>query len=254
MKCIGVLGLCLLTGWLAFGQQLKFETPELLPEIINSEAEELQPVFNRELHRLYFVREGHPDNVDKGEREDQDIWVAYLDSSGNWISVEACENLNNKENNGIFGFSNDYKTAFLLNAYLKKKHHITKGVAVADWKGKDWHKRPETLEIHEFELNGDHYSFYLGHKDDVLIISEMGDDTEGLEDLYISLKADDGNWSKPMHMGDNINSTGYEMSPFLTEFFRNDTGQGVGCSAGRKRHNDLDGPRRIIGLVGGRGA
>ena len=43
-----------------------------------------------------------------------------------------------------------------------------------------------------------------------------GPDSRGREDLYISLKNEKGGWTKPKNMGSTINSTGFEMSPFLS--------------------------------------
>jgi outer membrane protein OmpA-like peptidoglycan-associated protein len=47
-----------------------------------------------------------------------------------------------------------------------------------------------------------------------------GDNSKGQEDLYYSLNTN-GVWSTPKHLGDVINSTGYEISPFLSK--ANDT-------------------------------
>jgi hypothetical protein len=45
------------------------------------------------------------------------------------------------------------------------------------------------------------------------MVSENG---KGKEDLHISLKEGDSCWSTPKSLGENVNSEGYEMSPFLT--------------------------------------
>ena len=50
----------------------------------------------------------------------------------------------------------------------------------------------------------------------VMIVSMNGPDSRGREDLYISLKNERGEWTKPVNMGSTINSDGFEMSPFLS--------------------------------------
>jgi outer membrane protein OmpA-like peptidoglycan-associated protein len=40
--------------------------------------------------------------------------------------------------------------------------------------------------------------------------------SEGHEDLFVSLKSEDGRWRDPIYLGDVVNSEGYETSPFLT--------------------------------------
>jgi OOP family OmpA-OmpF porin len=210
-----------------------FREPIPLPDIINSSAEEIQPIFDKDSSHLYFVRSFHPENTDKGETGDQDIWVAEHDAEGNWISVHAMDYFNNEENNGVFGISNDSKTIYLLNAYLKRKKALHKGVSTAIKKGDEWEHRPHTLKIEDFELHGEHYSFHISPKEDVMVIAEEGENSLGEEDLYVSKLGDDGVWNKPIHLGPKVNSTGYEMSPFLspnedTLYFSSNGHEGLG--------------------------
>jgi outer membrane protein OmpA-like peptidoglycan-associated protein len=41
--------------------------------------------------------------------------------------------------------------------------------------------------------------------------------TKGQEDLYVSKRETDGSWGEPIHLGGNINTSGYEISPYLSE-------------------------------------
>ncbi|HQJ76141.1 MAG TPA: OmpA family protein [Bacteroidota bacterium] len=55
----------------------------------------------------------------------------------------------------------------------------------------------------------------------------------GNSDLWITFKDNEGNWSKPQNLGPNINTSGQEMSPFLsldnkTLYFSSNSGPGVG--------------------------
>jgi WD40-like Beta Propeller Repeat len=68
----------------------------------------------------------------------------------------------------------------------------------------------EGLEPDEF------LGVYVTSDQTAMIISMNGMDSKGKEDLYISLKNERGGWSKPKNMGSTINTTGFEMSPFLS--------------------------------------
>jgi len=57
---------------------------------------------------------------------------------------------------------------------------------------------------------------YVSPDQTIMIISMNGPDSRGREDLYISLKNEKGEWTKPKNMGATINSSGFEMSPFLS--------------------------------------
>jgi len=55
----------------------------------------------------------------------------------------------------------------------------------------------------------------------------------GEEDLYISLKSEDGQWTIPENLGATVNTRGFEISPFLSEdgktlFFASDGHSGYG--------------------------
>ena len=55
---------------------------------------------------------------------------------------------------------------------------------------------------------------------DVIVISYAGPKSLGEEDLYVSLKQNE-KWTAPIHLGSKINSSGFEISPFLSK--ENDT-------------------------------
>lgn len=211
---------------------LIFSPPVALSLSINSEFEESIPVFSRDSSKLYFIRTYHPENVG-GAEGDQDIWVSQLDSEGNWSPAKNLSSLNNKENNGVFGINESETTIYLLNAYLKKKNHFEKGVAIADRRGNEWETKPQTLPIPNLKIEGDFYGFHVNSKETVLLISNRGVGTLGEEDLYVSIKDSSGNWGSPIHLGPQINTKGYEMSPYLTPgldtlYFSSDGHEGYG--------------------------
>ena len=55
----------------------------------------------------------------------------------------------------------------------------------------------------------------MAPSEDVLLISMDSQHSKGQEDLYVSVKEND-QWSKPQHLGDVINTGGYEIAPFLS--------------------------------------
>lgn len=209
--------ICLLTKELN-GQKLSnsllFSDPVTMSLAINSQYEESMPVLAKDSSKLYFVRTFHPDNAG-GEDGDQDIWVSTR-IDGQWTTAINVEDLNNEENNGAFGINQNDSIIYLLNAYLKHKRTIEKGVVIASKKNGEWTTKSETLPIPDLEINGDYYGFHVNSEETVLLISNKGQGSLGEEDLYVSLKDSSGNWGSPIHLGPKINSKGYEMSPFLS--------------------------------------
>jgi outer membrane protein OmpA-like peptidoglycan-associated protein len=189
----------------------------VLPGAINTEYEESLPIFSSDSSKLYFVRTFDPRS--KGGKLDQDIWVSFKDESDGYSEGKQVASLNSKYNNAVVGLSKDGLTLYLLNVYDGKKD-LEKGISVTHHKGKDSWSKPEKLEIPNLKIEGDYYGFHINQNEDVLLISHKGLNTLGEEDLYVSLKTN-GNWSEPENLGSVINTTGFEMSPFLSP--NNDT-------------------------------
>lgn len=210
-------GILLTTVALAFSlngvaQFWDFSNPEKLRGTVNTEiSEEGIPILSSDLSTLYFVRTF--DEANTGGKLDQDIWKSVRQEDGSYTKTENVSALNNKLNNAVVGMSSDGNTLFLLNAYEGKKD-LEKGISFVKRKGDGW-SAPQPLEIPGLDIENEFYQFHVSEKEDVIIICFMGENTLGNEDLYFSEKKG-GVWSKPLHMGNTINSTGFEISPFLS--------------------------------------
>ncbi len=200
----------------AFSQVSEFnwENPVKLGPEINSDAYEALLVFSKDSAELFFVREGHAENI--GGVEDQDIWSAKHNGHLHWDAPIDFKTFNNKDYNAVVGISMDGQTVYLYNAYVKKKNQLDRGIAVSTKKDGKW-STPQKLEIKDFHLEGEHFGFYVNMQETYIMISCECEGTKGQEDLYVSKKETDGSWGKPIHLGSNINTAGYEISLYLSE-------------------------------------
>lgn len=194
--------------------ELIWLTPEKLPSNINSEGEEALLIFSRDSSTLFFVRQFHPENT--GGNDDQDIWFTKRNEDGSYQPAKNLKSLNNKDFNAVVGNSLDGNTIYLYNAYVKKKSQLDRGIAISQ-KKKEGFSSPTKLEITNFKLEGEHFGFYVNPQETVILISYQGKNSLGEEDLYVSLKQSDGSWGEPIHLGNIVNTSGYEISPFLSE-------------------------------------
>jgi hypothetical protein len=215
-KKIALLAVLATVGMNATAQFWDVTAPQRLGGTVNSPAEESMPVFSKDSSILYFTRTYDANNT--GGEFDQDIWFSKRDASGNYTNCEKVKGLNNNFNNAVLGLSRDGNTAYLLNAYGGKKD-TEKGIATSVQKGSGW-ESPKKLEIPGLDIEGDFYGFHVNDAENVIIISYKGPNSVGAEDLYVSTKSG-STWSAPVHMGNVINSTGFEISPFLNS--RQDT-------------------------------
>lgn len=196
----------------SWGQFWRTSDPVKLGGTINSEAEESMPVFSKDSSMLYFVRTF--DSANSGDANDQDIWVSTKDANGGYVDAKPVKELNNKFNNAVLSINPKGDRMYVLNAYEGKKD-MEKGIAMSEYKNGSW-SAPVKLEIPGLDIDGDFYGFHVNGSEDVIIISYKGPGSVGEEDLYVTTKTG-GVWSAPMHMGSTINSTGFEISPFLSK-------------------------------------
>lgn len=189
-----------------------FDGVKKLPGSVNSELEESIPVFSKDSSILYFIRSF--DEKNKGGKLDQDIWVSTRQSDGSYSDCKNLGSLNTKYNNGVVDISRDGGSLYLLDTYEGKKD-LVKGIAVSRKRGYDW-EAPVRIEIPTLDIEGDYYGFHVNDDETIMLISYKGPSTLGEEDLYVSVKSGFG-WSAPTNLGADINTTGFEMSPFLSK-------------------------------------
>lgn len=198
-------------GLHATAQLYEFTDPMRLPGSINSSAEETNPVLSPDGQSIYFVRTLDVKNV--GGIADQDCWVSRFNGS-EWSVGKAMVPFNNKLNNAVVALVEDSTASriYLLSTYTSEKD-FRKGLTVSIKKDSVW-SAPAKVAIPDLDIDGKYVSYFLSQKEDVLVFSYEGSDSEGEEDLYVATKTSDG-WNSPEHMGSVINTPGFEISPFL---------------------------------------
>jgi outer membrane protein OmpA-like peptidoglycan-associated protein len=191
--------------------EFSFISSEKLSEKINSEFEETAPVFDRKGQILYFTRSLHPKNKG-GTFGGQDIWLSQK-TGLNWGEPSNdLKQVNNKVNNSVIGISTNGDTLYLLSTY-EKKLSMQKGFSLCQNVNSQLDD-PIKIDISGLNIKGEVYSGFVPYSGDFLVISMEGRNSLGQEDLYISIK-ESNVWSKPIWLGDKINSDGFEISPYL---------------------------------------
>jgi hypothetical protein len=101
-----------------------------------------------------------------------------------------------------------------LNSYEGKKD-LVKGLSTSILRDNKW-QTPAEISIPTLDIEGEFYTFNVSESEDVLILSFKGPNSLGEEDLYVSTKQN-GSWTAPQHMGNVINTAGFETTPFLSK-------------------------------------
>jgi hypothetical protein len=193
----------------AFGQQLEFSDAEKLAPSVNSGAEESMPLLSPDGSRLYFTRALYDEN-EGGFYGGQDIWIS--ERSGNaWSTASNRLSINSRDNNVVIGVDKDGKTLYFIDASHAKRMN---GIYLTRLNGSKMSK-PELIPIPGIG-NLDFIGFYMSPDHDVLFISMKASDSIGAEDLYYTTKDAGGSWLPPRSLGATVNTTGYEIAPFLS--------------------------------------
>ncbi|HMI66066.1 MAG TPA: hypothetical protein VK517_08530 [Cyclobacteriaceae bacterium] len=193
-------------------QDLVFRSVNKLPAYINSSAEEVSPLVSPDGKSLYFVRVLSPENTG-GRFSGADVWVSHYDSTRSTWSKPSNKSdvFNDKANNAVVGIGNHSDIIYQLNASATKK---VRGIYFSTRNSNSW-TQPELISI-PFLTTEEYLGAYVSPDFDVMLLSMKDADSKGQEDLYVSLRNTNGEWSKPLNLGSVINTPGFEISPFLT--------------------------------------
>lgn len=204
-------------AWSSQAQDFYFQPPTVLSDTINSRAEESYPIYSARDSTLYFVRTLYSANIG-GMQAGQDIWYTKRLPNGTWsLPTNELDQLNNRNNNAVVGISKTGNTLYLLNSYQAGDANQP-GMAFSFNQTSGW-LAPNDVKIPKLANKiGNYYGIFVSSSEDVAILSMQQEDAVGQEDLYVTFKDSfSGDWSDPMHLGDTVNTEGYEMSPFLSE-------------------------------------
>lgn len=187
---------------------------ENLGSQINSELGELAPIVSADGRTLYFTRENSEQKNKKKHIIYQKIFVSNLLSDNNWtLSRNLGEAVNLNNYNSATSVSGDNKSLYVINV-LNPDGTFSKGLSKSIKTGSNWNK-PKEIKIQDY-YNLDEFSeFSMSADEQTLILGVERKISFGKKDLYVSFKLADGTFSKPLNMGDKINTVKDEGMPFL---------------------------------------
>ncbi|MCO6175441.1 OmpA family protein [Flavobacterium sp. NRK F10] len=187
---------------------------EKLPEFISSkEYEETNPVISADGQYLYVDRKDCDLNL--GGNKD-DIWYSVKDEQGNWTALKNMgKPLNNEDYNFVISSSPDNNMLLLGNRYTEDGKAAGSGVSVSRKTAAGW-EIPKSMTIKDYANVNMYVGYFLANDNKHLIMSvERKDQGLGKKDLYVSFLEGENLWSKPVHLGNVVNTFEDETNPFL---------------------------------------
>lgn len=186
--------------------------PENPGKNVNSVYSELFPVISAQGDILYFTRSEHPSN--KGINRRNDIWFSKINEEGKFDnSNNIGAPINNEYSNFAFSVTQDGNGLLIGNRY-NRAGRMSKGVSIS-FKTKNGWSFPDSIIIRDFSNLNANAGYFLASSGKELILSIEMEDSRGGTDLYVSRLQEDGTWSKPTNLGDDVNTAADESTPFL---------------------------------------
>lgn len=180
--------------------------PQNLGPSVNSRGTELGPVISPDGRTLFFTR--------GGARGNQDIWFSRADTSGGWSpATRMPEPLTNPYNNFVESVTPDGNTLLVGGRYLANRSTVN-GLALSHRTRDGW-SAPASLRIANYYSRSRSVSSCLGSDGGTILMSLEREGGQGKQDLYVSFRRGDDQWSEPMGLGPMINTTEVDFAPFL---------------------------------------
>ena len=187
----------------------RWTEPQVAPFSGNPEWTDLEPFISPDGQRLYFFST-RPDGDE--EPGDQDIWVMDREG-GAWSEPRNLGSPVNTDAGEFFPTVTRDGTLYFTRSAAETGENAI------------WRARQVDGIFQEPERLGDNvnagaarFNAAIAPDESYLIISIMGlEDSRGGADYYISFRDDDDQWTAPVNMGDQVNSTATrEWSPFIS--------------------------------------
>ncbi len=215
IKTVLSLIFCLVTSMFVCAQQIDSSDFTELLKNVNSRYDEQNPILSPDGKRLYFTRANDSLNIG-GPKDKGDIWVAELASDGKWMqATNLGRPINDDLLNYMLGFSPDGNIMFLNQ---EKRNPgglvINNGIAFSVQSNGKW-SRPEHIAVDYLINSSKHQSGSLSADGKLMLLSLKAYASRGEEDIYISTYKD-GKWTQPINLGSDINTSGQEMTPYLS--------------------------------------
>jgi OOP family OmpA-OmpF porin len=185
------------------------EQREELPQQVNSPYVEIRPFISGDGTTLYFGRREHPENT-HGEKDLQDIWRVQRMGDAWGTPENLGEPVNNRFVNSLCSVSPDEQELLVFNTYKKLEGPLARFRK----NGERWGD-PQEVVIENFYNHSEYLDFFQSYQANVLLLALEREDTRGEQDLYVSFPQGDDSWTKPLNLGNGINTKKSDFAPFL---------------------------------------
>lgn len=158
---------------------------------------------------LYFSVGNHPENTG-GTMDPGDIWISQPIAKGRWSKPLRIKSLSTSGNDVAVGFTD---AASIL--IYHDGQQMPQGIHLYTKNGNNW-IYIKKLPIPDFKNQSSQFGGRLSADGKVIVMSIQNEEGFGNEDIYITFKKSETEWTAPLNLGPIINTFGQEQTPYLT--------------------------------------
>ncbi|MCC5920483.1 MAG: OmpA family protein [Cyclobacteriaceae bacterium] len=184
-----------------------------LPTDANSGLDESSPYFSATGDTIFFSRAKYVENPKpfgvKGE-----ILYSVKQKDGNWsTSKPLASNLNKSGTRSVLLVKGNIMYLGGHQVSKSNENKKSQGISIARLQEGKW-LHEENVKINSLRNSSGHESYYLDPKLRFLLIAMNSYASRGNEDIYVSFNVD-GDWQRPINLGNDINTNGQEVTPYM---------------------------------------
>jgi len=202
----------------------------------NSKERDFSPSYGEEdFSAVYFTstREDATGKESSGASGESfsDIFVSNMDRKGKWSTpVPVSEEFNSEADDGTPNISADFTSMYFTRCPRGKNEQLGCFIFYSRRSGGEWGK-PEKIKISEDSLVVAHPAISPDNMT-LYFVSNFPNGYGGKDIWKISRENEGSEWSEPVNMGEDINTPGDEMFPYVhpdgTFYFSSDSHIGLG--------------------------
>jgi outer membrane protein OmpA-like peptidoglycan-associated protein len=204
---------------------------------INTRFTEVRPVISPDGKTLYFARQFFPKNKG-GQQDEQDIWYATRTNTKEqkWSEARSLGSpVNTADPNGVCAVTPDGNSLLLINTYNPDGSMNMEGASITTRTKKGWTLPAKVNILNYYNNNTENVDYFLSTSGKILLMAVERKEGAGELDLYVSFQQKFGTWSKPLNLGQQVNSGKADFAPFLaadekTLYFASEGHKGYGKS------------------------
>ncbi len=139
-----------------------------------------------------------------------DIWVSHMEPDGRWDSPTPFDSVINSGGNEFYPIKTNSG-----NFYFNADTSGNSDIYVAHWNGTSYDQLkalPNTINTELREAD----AFIAPDESFMIFVRVDAPGAFGNSDLYISFHDGNGNWTEAVNMGESVNSSGIDGSPYVT--------------------------------------